>query len=164
MVASQELRKANGLTADLEAHHVAMLTALAHQVRFLPGETIFREGDRGNWFYFLLSGEVELEWNESGAPLPVERVHAGQEFGWPSLFDDSRRFGEGKRHFTAQALTEGDALAFDASALRLAFQKDPEFGYRFMRRLLAVVTERLDALRLELFRSNRAGKGKSVSG
>lgn len=163
MVATQEVRKAIALTADLEAHQVAMLAALAHQVRFLPDEIIFKEGGRGNWFYFLVSGEVELELNTSGTPLPVQQVHSGQEFGWSSLFDNSR-FGEGKKHFTARALTQGDALAFDGSELRLAFQKDPEFGYRFMSRLLAVATERLDAVRLELFRSNQAGKGKSVSG
>ncbi len=164
MVAPQDLRKAIALTADLEAHQVVMLAALAHKVRFLPEEIIFREGERGDWFYFLVSGEVELELNAWGTPLPVQAVHAGQEFGWSSLFDKSIRIGEGKKTFTARALTQVDALAFDGSELRLAFQKDPEFGYRFMRRLLAVATERLDAVRLELVRLNRASKGTSVSG
>lgn len=158
MITSDQLRKAivdPALISDLEAHHVAMLAALAHRVQFLPGETIFREGERGNWFYFVISGEVELELNGSGGPLPVQNVLAGQAFGWSSLFDESRTLGESRRHFAARARTAVDALAFDGSELRTAFRQDPEFGYRFMRRMLAVATERLDETRMELVRANR---------
>ena len=158
MITSDQLRKAMldpALVADLGAHHVAMLAALAHRIQFLPGETIFREGERGTWFYFVVSGEVELELNGSGEPLPVEKVLPGQAFGWSSLFDESKTLGESRPHFAARARTPVDALAFDGSELRTAFRQDPEFGYRFMRRLLAVATERLDETRLELVRASR---------
>jgi CRP-like cAMP-binding protein len=158
MVSTDELRIAiagHALLGDLQPHHIAMLAALAHRTQFLPGDIIFREGEHGNWFYFLISGEVELELTASGQPLPVQELRFGQEFGWSSLFEESKGFEKSTRHFTARALTRVDALAFDGSELRLAFRQDPEFGYRFMRRLLAVATERLDAARLELSRCNQ---------
>jgi CRP-like cAMP-binding protein len=162
MITSDEFRRALGkhaLLADLEPHHLAMLAALAHRVQFFGEEIIFREGDRGNWFYFLVSGEVSLELNLSGEPCQVQHLRAGQEFGWSSLFEESGRFGQARKHFTARAATDVDALAFDGSELRLAFSKDPEFGYRFMRRLLSVASERLDASRLELIRTDLARAG-----
>lgn len=159
MIASDELRKAMGghaLISDLEAHHLAMLAALAYKIQFLPGEIIFREGEHANWFYFLVSGEVELELNLSGQTLPVQKVRPGQEFGWSSLF------GESQKHFTARAVTDAAALAFDGSELRLAFRQDPEFGYLFVRWLLIVASERLDATRLELIRAtHRQAKGQA---
>jgi CRP-like cAMP-binding protein len=154
MITTNELRKATGLTSDLGAHHVTLLAALAHRVEFLPGETIFHQGEKSNWFYFLLSGEVELELNASGEITPVQKVNAGEEFGWSSLFGMSKALGEFTKHFTARARTPVAALAFDGSDLRTAFRQDPEFGFRFMRRLLAVATERLDATRMELVRAS----------
>ena len=40
------------------------------------------------------------------------------------------------------------ALAFDAAALRALCEEDTAFGYELMRRLLAVVADRLQATRL----------------
>lgn len=160
MIATAQLFKAmqgHALISDLEAHQIQMLAALAHSVEFLPGEIVFREGEQANWFYYLVSGEVELELKVSGGPLPIQVVHGGQELGWSSLF------GESKKHFTARALTRVEALAFDGSELRLAFRQDPDFGYRFMRRLLAVASERLDATRMELVRSNEESRSAAFA-
>ena len=41
-------------------------------------------------------------------------------------------------------------LTFDGSFLRRACDEDPAFGYALMKRLLTVITERLDATRMQV--------------
>jgi hypothetical protein len=43
-----------------------------------------------------------------------------------------------------------EALAFDGTALLEACRTDPAFGFAFMYRMLGVVSERLQATRLQL--------------
>src|SRR5450432_4126854 len=55
------------ITSILQAHpftegfwpdHIARLSAMASQVQFHPGESIFREGDHSSFFYLLIGGNV----------------------------------------------------------------------------------------------------------
>jgi CRP/FNR family cyclic AMP-dependent transcriptional regulator len=39
------------------------IAGLTNEVHFAPGETIFKEGERGDAFYLLLSGRVSIERN-----------------------------------------------------------------------------------------------------
>jgi CRP/FNR family transcriptional regulator, cyclic AMP receptor protein len=57
--------------------------------------------------------------------------------------------GRGK-HFQARALEPTDALAFDGVALFEACRQDKAFGFALMYRMLGVVSERLQATRLQV--------------
>jgi len=57
--------------------------------------------------------------------------------------------GRGK-HFQARALQPVQALAFDGAALLDACRADPAFGFALMYRMLGVVSERLQATRLQV--------------
>ena len=51
----------------------------------------------------------------------------------------------GRGHFAARSLTAIHALAFEGEELRKAFDTDPRLGYAIMKRLLAVLAQRLEA-------------------
>ena len=76
--------------------------------------------------------------------LRVQSLGAGDELGWSSIL-----MGRGK-YFQARALEPVQALAFDGGQLLEACRNDKAFGFAFMYRMLGVVSERLQATRLQL--------------
>ncbi len=135
----QEILKAFG------PQHLERLAALAEEVEFHRDQVIFREGDRHGMFYLILDGGVGLEIMTARHPVMLQTLHAGDALGWSALLD-----GDTGAHFQARALTPTRALAFDGAKLRQTCDADPSFGYRMMKALLALVTERLDVTRMQL--------------
>ena len=76
--------------------------------------------------------------------VPVQTLHAGDAMGWSAFT------GEGLTHFQARALSPVCTVAFSGDQLRAACDQDPALGYALMKRLMELVTERLDAMRLKL--------------
>jgi CRP-like cAMP-binding protein len=53
-------------------------------------------------------------------------------------------------HFDARALEPVGAIAIDADCLRAKAETDPAFGYLLMKRIAAVILDRLQATRVRL--------------
>jgi CRP-like cAMP-binding protein len=117
---------------------------MAREVSFERDQTIFREGDDTHDFYLIVSGRVALEMQEPDHVLRVQTLGAGDELGWSSVL-----MGRGK-YFQARALDPVKALAIDGPQLLAACRKDTAFGFALMLRILGVVSERLQATRLQL--------------
>ena len=139
-----ELLAQHPFTRNFWPEHVARLAGMAAEVRFQPGEVIFHEGDHSSFFYVLLEGNVALEILAPGRPLRVATLMPGDVLGWSSLT------GENGKQFQARALEQVHALAFDGTRLARACEQDYAFGFRFMRAVLAVLTDRLQATRAQL--------------
>jgi CRP-like cAMP-binding protein len=131
-------------TQGLTPEHCATLASLARRVNFAKDEIIFREGDPKHEFFLLLTGRVALEMIVQGLTLRVHVVEGGDELGWSAVL-----MGGGKR-FQARALEPVDALAFDGYKLLETCRTDNSFGYKIMHRMLGVVSERLQAARLQV--------------
>ena len=131
---------AQGLTPE----HCATLASLARPVSFPRDTLIFCEGDERHEFFLLLSGRVSLELIVQGKVLRVHTLEGGDELGWSAVI-----VGSGK-HFQARALEPVEALAFDGYMLLERCRADTGFGYKIMHRLLGVVSERLQAARLQV--------------
>jgi CRP/FNR family transcriptional regulator, cyclic AMP receptor protein len=129
---------------EFQPEHIEKLSALARAVSFGGDELIFREGDDTHDFYLIVAGRVALEMQEPDHVLRVQSLGAGDELGWSSVL-----MGRGK-YFQARALEPVEALALDGTALLEACRQDPAFGFAFMYRMLGVVSERLQATRLQL--------------
>ncbi|HET9694895.1 MAG TPA: Crp/Fnr family transcriptional regulator [Steroidobacteraceae bacterium] len=124
--------------------HCATLASMARRVSYAPDEVIFREGDEKHEFFLLLSGRVALEMNVQNKMLRVTTMEGGDQIGWSAVI-----VGRGK-HFQARVLEPVDALAFDGYALLERCRSDTGFGYKIMHRLLGVVSDRLQAARLQV--------------
>jgi len=127
--------------------HIARLAELGSEIHFKSGEEIFQEGDHSSLFYLLVSGNVALEVVTPGRPVRVATLVAGEVLGWSSLTGDT-----GKQ-FRARALEQVHAIAFDGARLRHACEQDYAFGFALMRALLAVMTDRLHSIRMQLLDS-----------
>lgn len=129
---------------DFAPAHMERLGALAQEVHFERDQMIFQEGDEWTKFYLIIAGRVALEMNTPEGPLRVQTLSGGDEFGWSAVLE-----GQGK-YFQARALEPVVAVAFEASELLSACKSDPSFGYAFIFRVLEVVSERLQATRLQV--------------
>ncbi len=129
---------------EFDSRQIEKLAAVANAVRFERDHILFREGDSCSQFYLIVSGLVALEIATPGRTFRIETLSAGDEFGWSSVLMD-----RGK-HFQARTLEDVEALMFEGPDLRAMCEDDPAFGYTLMLRLLGVVSERLQATRLQV--------------
>ena len=124
--------------------HLEKLSELAREVHFVRDQVIFHEGDECHEFYLIVKGRVAVEIEAPGHTLRVQTLTAGDELGWSAIL-----MGRGK-HFQARALDDVDALALQDVPLLEACRDDKAFGFALMYRMLGVVSERLQATRLQL--------------
>jgi len=140
----QPLLAQHPFSKDFQPKQVERLATLARPVKFAPEQVIFREGDECKEFYLIVSGRVALEMVVGGKVLPIQTLSDGDEFGISALI---MRSGT---HFQVRALQPVDAIAFNGAELLEACRQDPDFAVSMMRQMLLVVSERLDATRLQL--------------
>ena len=114
---------------DFRPEHIEKLRSMAREADFAADQTIFREGDDFHDFCLIVSGRVALEMEEPDHVLRVQTL---------------------SKYFKARTLEAVHALAFDGPALLEACRADPAFGFAMMYRMLGVVSERLQATRLQL--------------
>lgn len=130
--------------AGLPAEHIDKLTEICFEKTFGEDEILFRESDPSGFFYLILAGTVALEITAPGRVVRIQTITGGEELGWSSLM------AEGRKQFQARALEPVRALAFDGGKLRKLCEADCAFGQNILKRLLVVVSERLQNTRLQL--------------
>jgi CRP/FNR family cyclic AMP-dependent transcriptional regulator len=133
------------LFKDLAPRYLALLADVAMFKEFPAGEVIFREGDPANRFYLILEGEVALESAPPDrAPVVLQTIGRDDVLGWSWLFPPYYW------HFDARATVPTKAVFFYGTWLRENCERDRDFGYEMMKRMSAVMIERLQATRLKL--------------
>ncbi|MEY2644002.1 MAG: hypothetical protein RLZZ611_651 [Cyanobacteriota bacterium] len=127
----------NRLFAVLSAEEQARLCASGSLMRFGPGETIVREGERGDSLFLLLSGQVEVcKLGADGSEAAVAVLPAGEVFGEMTLLLDAPRSA------TVRAATETDLLEVERSCFSELLQRNPPL----LERLAKLVEERQASL------------------
>jgi CRP-like cAMP-binding protein len=129
-----------GLTPE----HCATLASLGSRASYAKDDVIFTEGDQRHEFFLLLSGRVALEMMAQGKPLRVHTLEAGDELGWSSVLSGRGKF------YQARALEPVEVIKFDGYVLLEKCRADNSFGYKIMHRLVGVVSERLQAARMQV--------------
>lgn len=130
---------------DIEPLYLQLMVGCAAHVRFAAGDDLFREGDVADRFYLIRHGHVALQVFIPGqGRITIETIAAGEVLGWSWLFPPYRW------HFDAQALELSRAIAFDGACLRAKCDEDHDLGYMLMQRFAQVMTQRLQATRLQL--------------
>jgi CRP-like cAMP-binding protein len=122
-----------------------LIAGCGSNVRFLEGETLFRQGDPADTFLVLRHGSITLEtFVPTRGAVTIETLEAGEVVGWSWLFPPYRW------HFDARATSLVRATSFDGACLRGKCEADPKLGYDLMSRFAQVVIERLQWTRLRL--------------
>ncbi len=119
---------------DLQPVQIERLVGIANIVRVAEGELLFREGDREDFMYVILEGQLNLD-----AYIPSHGMHNIYTanpldiLGWSSMTPIVRQ-----RTATAHAKAPVKLLRFDSVALRHMCDEDHDLGYLIMKRIANV--------------------------
>ena len=139
-----DICRASRLLSELDPQQLRKLIPLAQNELYAAGDLIFQVGDRSRALHLIASGDVALEEVSGDKVINVQTLHAGDAMGWSALTPGART------HFQARALSRVCTVAFSGDQLHAACERDPAIGYALMKRLMELVTERLDVLRIRL--------------
>ena len=129
----------------LAPEYLRVLVGCASNVRFEAGQQIFREGEEANEFYLIRHGKVALEVYVPGrGSITIQTLGAGEILGWSWLVPPYQW------RFDARAVELVRAIALDGKCLRTKCEDDPRLGFALLKRFAHVMTERLQATRLQL--------------
>lgn len=132
------------LLSELEPQQLRKLLPLATDRQFEAGQIIFHSGEKSRYLHLIVSGDVTLEEDTGAKAVPIYHLHAGDAMGWSTLTSTA------VTHFQARADTQVSTIAFPGAEIRTACDRDPALGYALMKRLLELLTDRLDATRVKL--------------
>lgn len=114
-------------------------------IAFKAGQYLAKEGDQADEFFMLIQGDLAIELH--AAPTGERTLLTllpGDLAGWSWIFPAYRWV------FDLKARSDGEAIQFNATALREHCEKDPVFGYALMRLFVQVICERLKSTRIQL--------------
>lgn len=129
----------------LEHDDLEFIAGCGTNVSFAAGASIAREGSPANHFYVIRAGKVALEVAvpQAGA-LEIETLGPGEVLGWSWLFPPYRWT------FDVRAVEATRAVSLDGACLRDKCTNEPRLGYELMQRFARVMSDRLQATRLQL--------------
>jgi CRP-like cAMP-binding protein len=130
---------------NLKRDQLSFLAGCAANLRFKPGEFLYREGAEANDFFVIREGKVAIEaFSPKRGAITIQTLTAGEVLGWSWLFPPYQA------HFGARVVEPTRALRFDGKCLRDKCEEDHDLGYELFRRFSEVVIQRLQATRLQL--------------
>lgn len=129
----------------LEPRYLQLIAGCASNAHFDTGQFIFHEGEDANRFYLIRHGKVSLDVFIPGrGPVSLQTIGADDVLGWSWLFPPYRWL------FDARALEPTRVTAFDGICLRSKCAEDHDLGYELMNRFAYIITQRLQATRLQI--------------
>ncbi len=144
--------------SDVEPETLEAIAQKGKILEFKAQDIIFKVDEPATHFYGLLEGEVDLilifkdkvlktdiEYEEAiqatmvdeEKEIIVDKVAAGQVFGWASIV------GPSKRTVNAECSQACRVIAIPADDLKAMFDKDHTLGYTVMNRLCDIIAKRL---------------------
>ena len=131
------------------ARQTDALARIAEECSFEPGQIIFEEKEESDKFYLLLEGRVAVGCRAAGREINVQTLGPGEELGWSCVLPDA------SRHFRARAVDRVRAFVFESTRLGEFCDSDLAFGFLFLRSMVEVITERLQATQSRLVQMSR---------
>ena len=130
---------------DLSPDHLKIVVGCASNVRFEPGQFLFREGGDADTFYLIRGGSIALEiFTTQKGPVTIQTIGPGDVVGWSWLIPPYHW------RFDARAVEPTRAIALDGKCLRGKCDADHSLGYELMKRFAHIMESRLQAARLQL--------------
>lgn len=107
---------------------VNAISEAAERVSFKAGEFIYEKGDKADYFYIILDGEVTLRLPSTGGlSLVIDQMGKGAVFGGP--------LGQKRKAYalSAQGTRKGKLLKIDIGVMKKLMEKDMRMGLHLQR-------------------------------
>jgi len=125
------------LFQNLEPAQITLLMPLFEKYTCPPDTTIFEQGDPASYLYYLLIGNVAIQYKPYDSSLiTLTRLHSGDVFGWSAVI--------GSSHYTSSIISETqiEALRIKSTDLLNLISEHPETGKIIIDRIASVVSSR----------------------
>lgn len=131
--------------AGFKPEHLTLVAGCGRNIHITAGSYLLREGEAADRFFLIRHGSLAIEtYVPSRGPVTLQTFGEGEILGWSWLFPPY------VYQFDARARVDVRATVFDAACLRGKCDADAALGYEFMKRLMRVVSTRLEATRRQL--------------
>jgi DNA-binding NarL/FixJ family response regulator len=117
--------------SDLE---LVRLLKICHTRKFHGGETLFREGDRGDRLYVLIAGQVQIVKRREAEMDVLAKLGVGDCFGEMALIDQEPR--------SASAVAVGDCMVIEVNA-QIINDINDILALKLFRKMAILVTKKL---------------------
>jgi CRP-like cAMP-binding protein len=136
----EEIPSFEELLSDLSDDEVEQLSQFLHRAEYVPGETIFYEGDSSDCLYVIQVGSVEISKisdKEGQEYVPLVKLNEGNILGELSFLTDSSR--------SASAVASTHVVLYEMSKtdFNSVIQNHPELACKFYDAILNVLAYRL---------------------
>lgn len=111
-----------------------MLLQASTLVKFQNGDVLVREGDPGDSFYLIKSGEVQVTTQKGGKEVILARLTPGAFFGEVSIITGEPRTA------TVSAITDGEVVRFDKGQVTKVLKAYPRVA-EILKKIVARRTE-----------------------
>jgi|JI10StandDraft_1071094.scaffolds.fasta_scaffold763286_2 CRP/FNR family cyclic AMP-dependent transcriptional regulator len=150
--AHQEFLREHPVFRQLSGDYHALLAPHMREHAAATGDILLREGHPAEEFFILIDGAVDLYAGlGEGDEQWIQMIGPGEVIGWSWLVPPHRWA------FGVRARVDSRLMRFDAPALRNLCERDPAFGYGTLKRISALMMERLHTVR-----SRMAGRIQGV--
>lgn len=123
------------LFSQLNTGQLEMLCGYMGMVRKAAGEWVFKEGDRGNYVYFVVDGVVEVvKQNHQGKPVVIASLPKGRSFGEMALLD---RFN---RSASVRAVRDVTLLTLSDASFERMIDSQPKIAVFMLRNLAQLLS------------------------
>lgn len=124
--------------AGLDPEYLEFLAAHAARRHFDAAHVMHRQGDQASGFYVVTRGNVSIEVPAiQGPTLHLQELQPGDMLGWSWLIPPYRW------SFLIRTEAPVDVIEFDGKAVLARCEADPKFGYEILKRVSALMSERL---------------------
>ena len=154
-----ELVRRSSFFEGLEDEHLEYFASRARRCTFGPGERVIVQGEPATSFYVLAEGKIELSFRKAGEEIALNEErgpevegqvpshivgHQGYPVGWASIVEPHLY------RATATALERTEMLVLDRELFEAYAKERPDFGLKFMRRILWLIGNHLRMTRTRL--------------
>lgn len=129
----QKIRQRVPIFGGMSPEHLMQTLAMAQHVAVPAGAKLFHEGEAGDAFFVLLSGEVRIEKQTQGRVVELTRLGPGHCFGEMALV------GKKERSATVRALKDCNVMRFE----RAQIDANPAIAHIVYRNVAAILASRL---------------------
>lgn len=143
-----KILKEFGIFEDLSEGQLEAIATILKEEVVPEGTTIIKESEKGDKLYILLEGSVEIS---RSLTLRLSKYDYGQREKLLSrmtakdrvFFGETGLIGDSERMATVVATTRSRLLALDRKDFDIIVERDPELGYKVMKKICKELVEKL---------------------
>lgn len=132
----------SGMTKE----QIDQVLPLMELCQFPQDHVVFQQGQKAEYLYILLRGEVVIRYKPyDGPPLIIARIEPGGVFGWSSTL--------GRETYTSAAIATDEIIAYRIGSRQLSWLCElfPKTGVILLQRLANVISQGLTETQSQVF-------------